>query len=121
MIVASDRAEPSLRGGVLAWVQRVGGVDAWRAVRAARRHAALKGRVLRHMRAAGGYSETVGLTSRASIALALHMPASDVQLLLDELVVRGRIFRCQPPLPDDYYALVQWRPWSFPSVQGAMR
>jgi hypothetical protein len=78
--------------------------------RASKARASTKTAIVRFMRSAGGHSATVGVTSRASIAWALHLPVEELQPLLDELVDEARIFRCVPPLPKDHYALVRWRP-----------
>jgi hypothetical protein len=81
-----------------------------RRLRATKARAAKKTAIVQFMRAAGGHSATVAVTSRASIAWALHVPVEELQPLLDELVAERRIFRCEPPVPANHYALARWRP-----------
>jgi hypothetical protein len=75
--------------------------------RARKRRETTKAKIIGFMRSAGGYSAAVGLTSRASIALALHLLESDLQPLLDELVAEKRIFPAPLQSLADYYALVR--------------
>ena len=81
-----------------------------RQLRATKARASRKTAVVQFMRAAGGHSAAVAVTSRASIAWALQIPVDELQPLLDELVEERRIFQCVPPLPSDHYALRRWRP-----------
>jgi hypothetical protein len=78
--------------------------------RALKRRESKKTDIIRFMEAAGSHSAMMALTSRASIALALQLPVSELQPLLDELVAEERIFRGVPPLPPDHYSLSEWRP-----------
>jgi hypothetical protein len=77
---------------------------------ASRKRAAVKAAIIRFMRSAGGHSAAIAVTPRASIAWALHVTVDELQPLLDELVQERKIFRCEPPLPGDHYALARWRP-----------
>ena len=78
--------------------------------RAAKARAATKTAIIRFMQSAGGHSASVAVTSRASIAWALHLTAEELQPFLDELIIERRIFRCLPPLPSGHYALERWNP-----------
>ena len=78
--------------------------------RALKRRELRKREIIRFMRGAGVHSADVALTSRASIALALQLPVTELQTLLDELVEERRIYRASPPIPRDHYSLTRLHP-----------